>query len=164
MRNSIALSMLLAAVTLGQTGGSYDLKHSVIAGGGGSSAAGSYSVTGTIGQAAAGTKSTGGQYSVTGGFLVEQALTPTAAGVRVSGRVLTSATRPIRGALVTLMSTDGTLRRSYTNTFGYFRFENVRVGEICILQAVDRRHTFVNSVQVLNVQDEVAGISIIADP
>lgn len=156
--------LLFALSAVSQTGGPYDLKHSVTAGGGGSSSAGAYSVTGTIGQAASGTKSTGGQYAVTGGFLVEQALVPTAAGVRVSGRVLTSATRPIKGAVITLMSIDGTVRRSYTNTLGYFRFDDVRAGETYVLQVSAARYTFVTPALLLNIEDEITGISFISSP
>jgi hypothetical protein len=47
---------------------SYSITGSVIAGGGGTSSNGTYQVTGTIGQPAAGTVMTGGSYSLTGGF------------------------------------------------------------------------------------------------
>ncbi len=52
-----------------QSGGSYNITQSVIAGGGGASSGGSYGETGLIGQSVVGASS-GGQYSVEGGFLV----------------------------------------------------------------------------------------------
>jgi hypothetical protein len=53
-----------------QSGGGYDLTWNVIAGGGDTnSAGGPYSLSGTIGQAEAGTLS-GGSYSLSGGFWV----------------------------------------------------------------------------------------------
>ncbi|MBS1786104.1 MAG: hypothetical protein JST85_00175 [Acidobacteria bacterium] len=52
-----------------QSGGSYNITQSVIAGGGGASASGSYSETGVIGQSVVGASS-GGQYAVEGGFVV----------------------------------------------------------------------------------------------
>ena len=45
----------------------YDIPQHVIAGGGGSSAGGSYALTGTIGQSVLG-QSSGGSYVVNGGF------------------------------------------------------------------------------------------------
>jgi hypothetical protein len=47
---------------------SYAITSSVISSGGGTSTNGSYSVTGTIGQPAAGAKMTGGNFSLEGGF------------------------------------------------------------------------------------------------
>jgi hypothetical protein len=54
-----------AAALLAQT---YSMPWSKIAGGGGTSANGQYSLSGTIGQHDAGGAMTNGQYSVTGGF------------------------------------------------------------------------------------------------
>lgn len=48
----------------------YTIDWHTIDGGGGTSAGGAYSVSGTIGQPDAGTTMTNGQYSVTGGFWV----------------------------------------------------------------------------------------------
>jgi hypothetical protein len=59
--NRFAL-LLLQGGTIGP------MTSSVIAGGGGTSAAGSFSISGTIGQAAAGTAMTGSNFSVTSGF------------------------------------------------------------------------------------------------
>jgi hypothetical protein len=56
------------ALLLLQSGTIGPITSSVIAGGGGTSAAGSFSVSGTIGQAAAGPALTGSNYSVTSGF------------------------------------------------------------------------------------------------
>jgi hypothetical protein len=48
--------------------GQYSIDWSTIGGGGGTSTGGVYSVTGTIGQYAAGNAMSGGNYTVTGGF------------------------------------------------------------------------------------------------
>jgi hypothetical protein len=61
------LCLLLLAFCL-RVLGQYSIDWSTVDGGGGSSTAGVYSVTGTIGQHDAGGPMTGGQYSVTGGF------------------------------------------------------------------------------------------------
>lgn len=56
---------LYAAVTLAQ---SYSIDLHTIAGGGGTSTGGGYSLSGTIGQPDAGLAMTGGNFSLTGGF------------------------------------------------------------------------------------------------
>ncbi len=74
--NSIAFSfafggLILAALATAaraQSGGQFDLSWSTIDGGGGTSAGGQFSLTGTIGQPDAGVTLTGGQFSLTGGF------------------------------------------------------------------------------------------------
>jgi hypothetical protein len=53
---------------------SYSIDWSTIDGGGGTSAGGAYSLTGTIGQPDAGPTLTGGNFSVTGGFWVFSAV------------------------------------------------------------------------------------------
>ena len=62
----ILLSLLLALPALAQT--NYSIDWYKIAGGGGTSTGGTYSVSGTIGQHDAGGPMTGGSYSLTGGF------------------------------------------------------------------------------------------------
>src|SRR5262249_6787652 len=75
-------------VVRSQTGGSYDLSHNVIGGGGSRSTGGTLEVTGTVGQPQAGTASSGGSYDLRGGFWAYHALVPTAAPVNITGRVM----------------------------------------------------------------------------
>ncbi len=58
----------MAAVALPVHAQSYDINWHVISGGGGTSTGGVFTVSGTIGQPAAGGPMVGGQYSLTGGF------------------------------------------------------------------------------------------------
>jgi hypothetical protein len=60
--------LLLAQSALAQSGGGYQVSSSVIAGGGETSAAGNYSISGTIGQPLAGGPLSGGSYVVKVGF------------------------------------------------------------------------------------------------
>ena len=60
--------LLLAAFCLCASAQSYSVDWYKIAGGGGTSTGGTYSISGTIGQHDASTPLTGGQYSLTGGF------------------------------------------------------------------------------------------------
>src|SRR5512138_3103203 len=77
---STAFCMVLfqACLARAQSGGSYTIDWFTVAGGGGISTAGLYSVSGTIGQADAGGPLTNGQYSVTGGFWALPAAVQTA--------------------------------------------------------------------------------------
>jgi len=60
--------LLLSAFCLSAVGQSYSIDWYKIAGGGGTSTGGVYTVSGTIGQPDAGGSMTGGSYSLTGGF------------------------------------------------------------------------------------------------
>jgi len=86
-------------------------------------------------------------------------LSPSAAGVEVSGRVISSDGRAIRGALVTLTSADGTIRTSVSSTFGYYRFTDVVVGETYIIGATSKRYTF--TPRTVLVGDEIVELEII---
>ncbi|HKX84048.1 MAG TPA: carboxypeptidase-like regulatory domain-containing protein [Pyrinomonadaceae bacterium] len=146
-----------------QTGGSYDLSHNVIASGGGSSSNGTFRVDGTIGQGNAGTTSTGGSFSLTEGFWIP-ALAPTAANVRVSGRVMTTAGQGIANVVITLTGQDGISVTTRSTSFGYYRFESVQVGSAYLLTVTSRRFVFIDPTRVITVNDEVTDADFIAEP
>ena len=163
-----ALLLLFIALTAlnvsSQTGASYDLSHAVIAAGGGSnSAGGGFRVDGTAGQPSAGTVSTNGGYSLRGGFWAFQSLAPTAALVSVSGRVLSASGQGIRNVSVKLTGANGAIRFAGTGTFGYFRFTEVEVGEIYVLEVTSKKFTFAEPTRVLSVQDEITNADFIAE-
>ena len=62
-----ACLLLIAPLTMAQTGGNYDLGWNTCDGGGGTSSSGSYALSGTIGQPDAAVMS-GGNYTLSGGF------------------------------------------------------------------------------------------------
>ena len=64
----MALPLLFLALALNASAQSYSINWYKIAGGGGTSSGGQYSVSGTIGQPDASPAMTGGNYSLTGGF------------------------------------------------------------------------------------------------
>jgi hypothetical protein len=67
--NSLAIGLVaVLGMALSASAQSYSINWYKIAGGGGTSSNGQYSVSGTIGQPDASGAMTGGQYSVTGGF------------------------------------------------------------------------------------------------
>ena len=68
MKLRFALIVLFLALAVPVLAQSYSINRYKIAGGGGTSSGGAYSVSGTIGQHDAGGPLTGGNYSLTGGF------------------------------------------------------------------------------------------------
>lgn len=160
---ALAFCVFLSATVLAQSGGTYEITQSVVANGGGQSDGGSYGLTGTSGQSLAGTNSTAGQFGVRGGFW-QGSLTPTAALVAVSGRVLTAENGGIGKVRVTLTDQTGAIRQSMTNPFGYFRFDDVEVGQTYICSVRSKRFQFANETQFVVVLDEITDLVFIALP
>lgn len=67
----------------------------------------------------------------------------TAATVSISGRVMTASGRAINGATVTITDTNGAIRTTRTNMFGFYRFDGVQAGQSYIFGASARGYTFV---------------------
>jgi hypothetical protein len=88
-------------------------------------------------------------------------LMPTAAGVSVSGRVLSVTGSGLRNARVTLTSPSGRLYSAQTNSFGAFRIENVPAGEVYTLNAMLKGMRF--SSRTVSVTDEVTGLELFPD-
>jgi len=80
----LILSLALPVAGMAQQ---YSIAWYKVAGGGGTSTNGQYSLSGTIGQADAGPAMSGGNYSLTGGFwsLISVAQTPGAPTIYISG-------------------------------------------------------------------------------
>jgi hypothetical protein len=142
-----------------QTGGTFDLSHNVIAGGGSTSTGGQFRLDGTIGQNIAGRVSGGGNYLLRGGFWAFEQLGPTAAMVSISGSVRQPNGAGIRSALVTLISPDGTSRIISTGSFGLFQFDDVEVGNTYVISVVSGRFSFDEPVRTISVLDEISGLT-----
>lgn len=82
------------------------------------------------------------------------ARTFTAASVNIGGRVLNGSGVPVAKATVTLTESGGTVRTAITNGFGYYRFEEVGVGQTVILNVSSKSHQY--AARVLSVTDDVA--------
>ncbi len=100
----------------------------------------------------------GGNTNVTD--FVLNILGPTAANVSVSGRVLTDTGRGLRNAIVTMTDANGNIRTAGTNTFGYYRFVDVGVGETYIFAVNSKQYTF--APQVLNITEDLSDLNFIA--
>ena len=157
---------LQTSMPAAQTGGSYDLTHSVIASGGGSNSnGGAYTVDGTAGQPIVGTQSTNGAFNVRGGFWPVHQFAPTAAGVSVGGRVVSSEGYGIRNAQLVLTNlSTGEPRIALSSTFGYFRFDDVEVGHVYSLSVSTKRYTFEPDSRIFSLVDELTDVDFVAMP
>lgn len=155
---------IFSTIIPGQTGGTFDLSHSVIASGGGSSATGAgFNVSGTVGQNVAGVSSNSFpvRFDLRGGFWFQN-LAPTAASVSISGRVTTAAGHGISGSRLTLTAPDGTHRTTITSTFGYYAFDAVEVGQTYILEIASKRYAFADPTRVFSLQDQITDMDFTA--
>ncbi|MBS1795039.1 MAG: right-handed parallel beta-helix repeat-containing protein [Acidobacteria bacterium] len=84
-------------------------------------------------------------------------LVPTAAAVSVSGRVATADGRAVTNALVTLTDAGGNSRTVRTGSFGYYRFDDVAVGETCVVTVMFKRTTVASAA--VPVTDEIADLN-----
>lgn len=134
------------------------LDQSVIAGGGGTSTGGEFSVTGTIGEGPAGTTSTGGELNLSDGFWQGLNIRPTAANVSVAGRVTNSANESIAQARVVFTGSDGIAHRWTSNNFGYYMIDGLVAGQTYIVTITARQYTFVPVA--VSVNDNMSGFTL----
>ena len=85
---------------------------------------------------------------------------PTAASVSIGGRVKTSFGRGIGGAIVTLTDQNGETRRTPTNPFGYYRFNDVAAGETIVVGARAKRYEF--APQAFSVNEDALEVNFTA--
>ncbi len=83
-------------------------------------------------------------------------LAPLAAEVSVGGRV-TANGRGIGKATVTLTDANGESRFATTNAFGYYRFDNVEVGQTCVISIRHKQFEFAS--QIINVSEEMFDVN-----
>ena len=86
-------------------------------------------------------------------------LTPTAAGVRVSGRVTAANGQGLRNATVILTDSEGNRRQATTSSFGIYTFEDVEAGGTYVINVASRRYRF--SARVVNVTDSLTDVNFV---
>jgi alpha-tubulin suppressor-like RCC1 family protein len=95
-------------------------------------------------------------------FVLAQAIAPTAANVSISGRVLVGDGAGLRNAVVLLTDSSGNSRQAITSSFGYYRFDNVTVGETYFISVRSKRYFF--ETQTLFVTDDVEDLNFTNSP
>jgi hypothetical protein len=98
-------------------------------------------------------------YSVHGGFW-QSFLIPTAAAVSVAGRVMTSDGTPIRGVRLTLFDVQGNARTCISSDFGYYRFDDIQIGQTYFLTATSKQFHF--AARAVSVEDAIGDLDLVA--
>lgn len=88
-------------------------------------------------------------------------LGPSAAGVVVSGNVVSDNGAGISRAVVSLTDQNGEVRSVVTNQFGRYEFTDVPAGQVYILSVRHSKYTFRTSAYALNVTEDLTGITFV---
>lgn len=105
---------------------------------------------------------TGGPGANNHTFDVGFAAVPTAAGVSVEGRVMLQAGNGVRNAMVILTEADGTQHTALTGTFGYYRFDDIEVGQTVVVSVRSKRFIFNPPSRIVSLTDGIANLDFIA--
>ena len=97
-------------------------------------------------------------------FTSEQ-LTPTAAGVTISGRIVDTDGRGVRGVSVQLIDPlGGPTQWTRTNTFGFYSITDVTVGHTYVLVARStKRWNILSDTRTISPLEDIAGIDFVAE-
>lgn len=87
---------------------------------------------------------------------------PTASTATISGRVLTSNGRGVPRAVITLTNSDGEIRTTISNPFGYYRFEGVPSGQTYIAGIRHKSFQFSEPSRVIFVGDDLSDLDFVA--
>lgn len=146
------------------SGGNFTLSQTAIASGGDVRSGGVFSVADTVGQNSAGGFLQNSPFAAYSGFWTPPVpVGPTAAEVTISGRITAPDGRGINNVRLLLVLPNGTAFSTLSNSFGYYRFENIEAGQTCVLTLFGKRQTFANSPLVLIVNDNLSDINFVAD-
>ena len=87
-------------------------------------------------------------------------LGPTAAAVEVGGRVLSQDGRGMSRAVINMTDVEGITRQARTNSFGYFRFTEVAVGESYVFNVSSKQYRF--EPQTVTVIEAITDLIFVA--
>lgn len=90
-------------------------------------------------------------------------LAPTAAGVPVAGRIQAADGIGIRNVVVTLTNANGQSISTRTGAFGYYRFDDVEVGQNITVSVQSKRFNFSNPTRVVSLEDAIEDLDFTAD-
>ena len=90
-----------------------------------------------------------------------QVPSPAVSSVMVSGRVMTSSGRGVPYALVSISDSNGVVRTSPTNPFGYYRLTGITTGVTYTVAVLSKQYTF--TPQMMQVNNELSNVDFVAD-
>ena len=94
----------------------------------------------------------------------QNSLAPTASGGTISGRIHSARGRGLTRIVV--MLSGGTLEEplyATTNQFGYYRFEDIPVGESYVLSIFAKRYNFSPSSKVVSLDSSLTDVNFVSD-
>jgi hypothetical protein len=131
----------------------------VIAGGGGRTTGGTFTLDATIGQPVAGSTSTGGTFDLRSGFWAPPA------EASIGGRVVTSTGRGLAAVLITIVDeNDNPVGSVTTSSFGFFTVPDLPVGRTYILTAQKKRYRMDPANHFITLDEDVTGVNFVASP
>jgi hypothetical protein len=86
--------------------------------------------------------------------------TPTAALVTVAGRVITSSGVGMHRVMVILTDQAGNPRSTRTNSFGYYRFPEVEIGQTYVISVASKEYLF--TPRIILLTDEITDLDFVA--
>lgn len=89
-------------------------------------------------------------------------LQATSANVGIGGRLLTAYGQPVSNTRVTITDMSGQSRSTLSSSLGYYRFDNVTVGQTYMVSVKTRRFRF--QPMAVSVSDELTELDLIAEP
>ena len=153
---------LLSSSGAAQSGGVFEITGAAVAASSTEMSGDDFVIAGTLGQPAAGDGIGSGPFGITSGFWNYTALAPTAAGVTLSGRVVTANGVGISNARMFLQTQRGDIFVSRSASFGYYMFENIEAGQTVFITVEHKLHTF--SPRTVMVADSVSNLDFVPEP
>ncbi|MEZ5426154.1 MAG: carboxypeptidase regulatory-like domain-containing protein [Pyrinomonadaceae bacterium] len=95
-------------------------------------------------------------------FQIPALLAPTAASATVKGRIFSTNGSGVNGAIVTFTNSLGEIRSARTNSFGYYNFEDVPVGETYTFNVRHKAYQF--TPQAVTINQDVKDLDFTAVP
>jgi len=91
-------------------------------------------------------------------------LPPTAAMATAGGRVFSPDGRALANASITMWDSTGNSRSARSNSFGYYSFRDVPVGENYVFEVRSKKYLFSQATQVVYLSEDNNSIDFYADP
>jgi hypothetical protein len=89
-------------------------------------------------------------------------LSPTAARISVGGRVFTAGGRAVNRAVISATNQNGETLTTRTNQFGYYRFNEIEVGQVYVFNAQSKGFSF--TPQVVTINEQLNNLNFTASP
>ncbi|HMS42348.1 MAG TPA: carboxypeptidase regulatory-like domain-containing protein, partial [Pyrinomonadaceae bacterium] len=89
-------------------------------------------------------------------------LAPTAATVPVGGRIQAADGVGIRNVIVNLVLPNGTVQSTRTGAFGYYRFDDIEVGQTVTVEVRAKRFTFKQPTRIFTLEEAMEDLDFTA--